>query len=85
MLGGQGLMIHSPIMPQSWAYNADVEQYAYDPKRAEALLDRAGWVLPETDQVILSARAKSVSHYRGGQHLSRFPFLNFFVGYEGWK
>ncbi len=54
VLGGQGLVIHSPIMPQSWAYNADVEQYAYDPKRAEALLDRAGWVLAEAERVILS-------------------------------
>jgi peptide/nickel transport system substrate-binding protein len=54
VLGGQGLVIHSPIMPQSWAYNSDVEQYAYDPRRAEALLDRAGWVFPEPEQVILS-------------------------------
>ena len=54
VLGGQGLVIHSPIMPQSWAYNADVEQYAHDPARAEALLDRAGWVFPEPEQELLS-------------------------------
>jgi peptide/nickel transport system substrate-binding protein len=46
-LGGQGLVLHSPIMPQSWAYNPEIEQYAYDPQRAIALLEEAGWTLPE--------------------------------------
>jgi peptide/nickel transport system substrate-binding protein len=43
VLGGQGLVIHSPIMPQSWAYKADVKQYEHSPAQAAALLEQAGW------------------------------------------
>jgi len=50
VLGGQGLVIHSPIMPQSWAYNPDVRHYGYSPQEAEKLLERAGWVLPDARQ-----------------------------------
>ena len=41
--GRPGLVIHSPIMPQSWAYKADIKQYAHDPAQAKALLEQAGW------------------------------------------
>ncbi|MBN1641501.1 MAG: hypothetical protein JXA09_09715 [Anaerolineae bacterium] len=47
VLGGQGRVLHSPIMPQSWAYDPGVETYAYAPERAVALLEEAGWLLPE--------------------------------------
>jgi peptide/nickel transport system substrate-binding protein len=54
VLQGHGLVIHSPIMPQSWAYYPEVKQYEYAPQQAEALLDRAGWVYPESPEAILS-------------------------------
>ena len=33
----------SVLPPESWAYDGDVEQYPYDPARARALLDAAGY------------------------------------------
>jgi peptide/nickel transport system substrate-binding protein len=47
VLDGQGLVIHSPIMPQSWAYDTTVEPYPYDLERAVQLLEEAGWMLPD--------------------------------------
>jgi peptide/nickel transport system substrate-binding protein len=50
VLGGQGLILHSPIMPQSWAYDPNVKQYPHDLRQAVMLLEEAGWVLPGTRQ-----------------------------------
>jgi peptide/nickel transport system substrate-binding protein len=36
-------VIHGPIQPLSWAYTDSVARYAFDPARARALLDEAGW------------------------------------------
>jgi peptide/nickel transport system substrate-binding protein len=54
VLGGQGLVIHSPIMPASWAYKPDIKRYDHDPARAEELLERAGWTIEELDRLGLS-------------------------------
>jgi peptide/nickel transport system substrate-binding protein len=54
VLGGQGLVIHSPIMPQSWAYKADIKRYEHDPEQAKALLEQAGWTYVQADRLILS-------------------------------
>ena len=43
VLGGQGIVIHSPIMANSWAYAPDLTQYERDPKAAIQLLEDAGW------------------------------------------
>jgi len=51
ILEGQGLVAHSPIMPDSWAYNANIKRYEYDPEQAKALLDKAGWVDSDGDGV----------------------------------
>lgn len=49
--GGQGVVAHTPILPGSWAYDAEVKQYAYDPAAAAQLLDAAGWVDSDGDGV----------------------------------
>jgi len=36
-------VINGPIQPVSWAYTDDVAKYNFDPDRARALLDEAGW------------------------------------------
>jgi len=46
VLGGQGIVAHSPIMTESWAYDQDIYRYPYDPMRARTLLDEAGWHEP---------------------------------------
>jgi peptide/nickel transport system substrate-binding protein len=43
ILEGQALVANGPVMPLSWAYEADARQYTYDPAKAEALLEEAGW------------------------------------------
>lgn len=50
LLLGQGLVAHSPIPPMSWAYDAAVRQYGYDPERAIGLLDASGWVDSDADR-----------------------------------
>jgi peptide/nickel transport system substrate-binding protein len=36
-------LAESLLPPQHWAWTGDVEQYPYDPAKANALLDAAGW------------------------------------------
>ncbi len=36
-------VIHGPIQPVSWAFTDSVTRYAFDPARARALLEEAGW------------------------------------------
>lgn len=36
-------IVNGPVQPLSWAYEPDVATYPFDPKRAAALLDEAGW------------------------------------------
>lgn len=51
ILDGQGLVAHSPIMPNSWAYNERVQRYSYDVEKAESLLEEEGWVDADGDGV----------------------------------
>jgi peptide/nickel transport system substrate-binding protein len=48
---GQGIVAHSLLLPNNWAYNPYVRQYAYDPALARQLLDEAGWVDGDGDGV----------------------------------
>jgi peptide/nickel transport system substrate-binding protein len=43
ILDGLAPVTHGAIQPGSWAYTDDVTKYAFDPARARALLDEAGW------------------------------------------
>lgn len=51
VLGGQGLVADSPILPISWAYDPSVRRYLYDPERAIGLLDASGWLDSDADRV----------------------------------
>ena len=64
VLGGQGFVIDSPIMPQSWAYAPEVRQYSYDPEQAKALLDKADWTLPDPRQVTVGEVKAADAHVR---------------------
>lgn len=51
ILQGQGILGSGPILPNSWAYDKDIKTYPYDPQRAAALLDEAGWTDTNNDGV----------------------------------
>src|SRR5204863_3956831 len=40
---GLAPVAHGPIQPVSWAYTNAIRTYAFDPAKARALLDEAGW------------------------------------------
>src|SRR4030095_3429895 len=40
---GLAPITHGPVQPVSWAHNPSVRTYSFDPARARALLDDAGW------------------------------------------
>jgi peptide/nickel transport system substrate-binding protein len=42
---GAAEVAHSNIPPNSQYYKADLKQYEFDPEKAKALLDEAGWVV----------------------------------------
>ncbi len=43
ILFGQGVPIAGVFKPGTWAYNADLKPYPYNPTRAKKLLKEAGW------------------------------------------
>jgi peptide/nickel transport system substrate-binding protein len=43
ILDGLVTTVNGPIQPLSWAYEPNVVKYDYDPARAKALLEEAGW------------------------------------------
>jgi len=47
---GKGAVVESNAAPTSWAYNPELPKRAYDPAKAKALLDGAGW-LPGADGI----------------------------------
>jgi peptide/nickel transport system substrate-binding protein len=48
VLDGQAIVAHSPVLPNSWAYDPTVPTYDYNPDEAVALLRGAGWQETET-------------------------------------
>jgi peptide/nickel transport system substrate-binding protein len=46
ILKGQAIIADGPILPGSWAYYEEIEQYDYDPDAAAALLKEDGYVIP---------------------------------------
>jgi peptide/nickel transport system substrate-binding protein len=43
VLDGQAVVAHSPVLPESWAYDSTIATYPYDPQKAGQLLEEAGW------------------------------------------
>jgi peptide/nickel transport system substrate-binding protein len=41
--GGHAQRADTPIIPGSWAYNAEAKRYEFDPAKARSTLDGAGW------------------------------------------
>ncbi|MHB9034803.1 MAG: ABC transporter substrate-binding protein [Anaerolineae bacterium] len=52
ILGGQGILVDTPILPNTWAYASDLGRYTYDPAKARALLADAGWVDDNDDRIL---------------------------------
>ncbi len=46
-LGGRAVLSTGILPPDHWAYNGEVPRYGYDPARARALLDQAGYPDPD--------------------------------------
>ncbi|MHB0858896.1 MAG: ABC transporter substrate-binding protein [Anaerolineae bacterium] len=51
VLGGQGIVIDSPILPNSWAYDTEVTHYQRDIEKAQVMLEEAGWYDDDGDGV----------------------------------
>ncbi|NOZ72627.1 MAG: hypothetical protein GXP38_12075 [Chloroflexi bacterium] len=51
IIPGLGMVANSPFLPNSWAYDPDIQTPPYDLKEAQALLDEAGWVDEDGDGV----------------------------------
>jgi peptide/nickel transport system substrate-binding protein len=43
LMRGQARVADGPLPPNNWAYEPNVPKYSYDPSKAEALLDQAGF------------------------------------------
>jgi len=51
VLSGQGIVIDSPILPNSWAHDPNITHYGYDPRKAIATLEENGWFDDDGDGV----------------------------------
>lgn len=80
-LGGMAVPLASPILPNSWAYDASLASPGYDPAKARQLLDAAGWKAGAdgvrvrdgvTMTVVLAANADVPSNVAVAEQLSRF-------------
>lgn len=62
ILRGYGSVLHANLPPTSWAYNPDLNAYAYDPALACRLLQQAGWVEVGRDGVRRRAGQRLAFH-----------------------
>ena len=51
VINGQGIVAHSLLLPENWAYNPNVTKYDYNPDLARQMLDEAGWVDSDGDGI----------------------------------
>jgi len=59
VFGGDAYAVDGPILPDNFAYDADMKKYAYDPREALKLLTGAGWQLSKITEDDV-ARASSL-------------------------
>jgi len=52
VLMGLGRPATGPIKPETWAYNANVKRYPYNPEKAKALLAEVGWKDTDGDGIL---------------------------------
>ena len=60
LFAGRQPVAHSSVSPLDWIYDPDVPAYPYDPDKAKALLDEAGW----------SAIEKGIRYNAAGERLT---------------
>src|SRR5262249_18417820 len=60
MFGGKQPVADTIVHPLDWAHTDDVPKYPYDPARARALLEEAGWH-PGSDGIRRNARGDRLS------------------------
>ncbi|HSQ26285.1 MAG TPA: peptide ABC transporter substrate-binding protein [Anaerolineales bacterium] len=46
IMGGQAILAHGPVFPESWAYYEAIEQVSFDSERATTMLKQAGYTIP---------------------------------------
>lgn len=51
VLGGAATAATSPMVPGTWAFNPEVEQYEHNPGEARSILEDAGWSLSDDGRV----------------------------------
>ena len=52
VMNGQAIVADSPILPGTWAYDAEIPKYFYSPENSKALLEQAGWVDSDGDGIV---------------------------------
>jgi len=61
LLGGQAVIAHGPIFPNSWAYYDGIEKLSYDPDQAISLLKSDGYVITADGGTVRSKDGQALS------------------------
>ena len=73
VLDGQGVVVNSPILADSWAYDPSIPTYAYDPEETIVLLEEAGWLATRGSVTRAITSTSSVSRTIGTWFKDREP------------
>jgi peptide/nickel transport system substrate-binding protein len=69
ILLGKGKTATGPFPPQSWAYNEEVKDFEYNPKKAKELLVESGWFYNEQKKVL-----QRIEYANGKKQIRNFKF-----------
>ncbi len=61
IMGGQAILAHGPVFPESWAYYEAIEQISFDSERAISMLKQAGYTIPAEGGSVRSKEGVSLS------------------------